>query len=81
MGKFTGRKRGMSQYAFGKATDPDFDEAAEEVTQALAREGFGVLTEIDVAATLKVKLGLDRPLHRMLGACNPEFASHALAAV
>lgn len=70
----------MGQYAFGKATDLGFDEAVDKITQALAREGFGVLTEIDVAATLKKKLGLERPPYKILGACNPQFAARALEA-
>jgi uncharacterized protein (DUF302 family) len=70
----------MSQYAFGKTTDLGFDQATQKVTQALAAEGFGVLTEIDVAATLKKKLGIERPPYKILGACNPQFASRALEA-
>ncbi len=68
----------MSKYAFGKTVDLTFEQATEAVTQALAREGFGVLTEIDVAATLKKKLGLERPPYKILGACNPQFAARAL---
>jgi uncharacterized protein (DUF302 family) len=55
-----------------------YEQAIEAVTQALAKEGFGVLTEIDVAATLKKKLNLDRAPYKILGACNPQFAARAL---
>lgn len=68
----------MSKYVFGKTIDMEHAKAVEAVTQALAKEGFGVLTEIDVAATLKKKLGIDRPPYRILGACNPQFAARAL---
>lgn len=68
----------MSKYAFGKTVGLSFEQATEAVTQALAKEGFGVLTEIDVAATLKKKLGLERPPYKILGACNPQFAARAL---
>lgn len=69
-----------SKYAFGKTVNLGFDEAVARVTQALAKEGFGVLTEIDVAATLKKKLDLDTKPYRILGACNPQFAHQALEA-
>ncbi|MCD6040711.1 MAG: hypothetical protein K0R40_314 [Burkholderiales bacterium] len=70
----------MSKYAFGKTVDMGFDQAVAAVTQALAQEGFGVLTEIDVAATLKKKLNLERAPYKILGACNPQFAAQALEA-
>jgi uncharacterized protein (DUF302 family) len=54
------------------------DEAEVAVRAALADQGFGVLTEIDIAATLKAKLGVDRPALKILGACNPSFAHQAL---
>lgn len=70
----------MSQYAFGKTVNASFDDAVKRVTEELAKEGFGVLTEIDVAATLKKKLGKDMPPYRILGACNPQFAHRAIEA-
>jgi uncharacterized protein (DUF302 family) len=69
-----------SKYAFGKPVAMRFDQALERVTAELAKEGFGVLTEIDVAATLKKKLGKDMPPYKILGACNPQFAHRALEA-
>lgn len=57
-----------------------FDEAIEKVTEELKKEGFGILTEIDVQATLKKKLDVDFRKYRILGACNPSFAHKALQA-
>lgn len=69
----------MSQYTFGGVVDDDFDTVHELVIQALAREGFGVLTEIDVSATMKAKLQKDVPAYRIIGACNPPLAYEAIA--
>ncbi len=68
-----------SKYAFGKTVSMSFDEVVRRAVEALGKEGFGVLTDIDVAATLKKKLGVDVPPYRILGACNPQFAHQALA--
>ncbi len=67
-------------YYFAKTIDASFEDAIARTKAALAEHGFGVLSEIDVAATLKAKLGEDMPAYRILGACNPRFAHRALQA-
>jgi len=67
-------------YYFSRKIDAGFDEAVERVTKALKEQGFGILTEIDVGATLKKKLDVDFRPFRILGACNPPFAYKALQA-
>jgi uncharacterized protein (DUF302 family) len=74
------RDDGDMSYYFVKAVNVGFDNAVARVTDELKREGFGVLTEIDVKETLKKKLNLDFRRYKILGACNPPFAYQALQA-
>lgn len=69
-----------TRYGFTTTVAGGFEQVVERVTQALKAEGFGVLTTIDAAATLKNKLGVDMPRYLILGACNPGFAHRALQA-
>jgi len=70
-----------SDFGFGKVVDVSFDDAIEKVTTELEKEGFGVLSDIDVAAKMKAKLDKDMPRYRILGACNPALAFQAISAV
>ena len=65
-------------YHFSKTIQCSFDDAIANVTEALKNEGFGILTEIDVQATIKKKLNVDFRKYKILGACNPPFAYDAL---
>lgn len=67
-------------YGFSITLSGGFDEVVNRVTDALKVEGFGVLSEIDVQATLKAKLGVKKPPYKILGACNPSLANKALEA-
>ena len=67
-------------YYFGKTLEIGFEEAVNRVIEELKKEGFGILTDIDVRATLKKKLNVDFKNYRILGACNPPFAYQALQA-
>jgi uncharacterized protein (DUF302 family) len=65
-------------YYIGRTVAAGFDDTVTRVVEALKKEGFGVLTDIDVAATLKQKLGIEFRKYRILGACNPSLAHKAL---
>lgn len=67
-------------YSFNKTVDMSFDNAINKVTEELKKEGFGVLTDIDVQSTLKKKIDVDFRRYRILGVCNPHFAYKALQA-
>jgi len=66
------------KYYFNKSLEITFDEAVAKVAEQLKKEGFGILTEIDVKKTLKKKLDVDFKQYKILGACNPHFAYQAL---
>ena len=68
------------EYYFNKTITDSFENAIQKVTEALKKEGFGILTEIDLKATLKKKLDVDFYNYTILGACNPPFAYKALLA-
>jgi len=70
-----------SDFGFGKIVNLGFDAAIAQVTAELEKEGFGVLSDIDVAAKMKAKLDKDMPRYRILGACNPKLAFQAISAV
>ncbi len=67
-------------YYFSKTLNTDFDTAITRVSEELKKEGFGILTEIDVKETFKKKLDVDFRKYRILGACNPNFAFEAIKA-
>ncbi len=68
------------KYGFSKTVDLPYEKAIERITEELKKEGFGVLTEIDVKETLKKKLNVDFKKYKILGACNPPIAHNALLA-
>tara|TARA_R110002050_G_scaffold200990_1_gene336058 strand:- start:5029 stop:5457 length:429 start_codon:yes stop_codon:yes gene_type:complete len=75
----TQKNKKMSYY-FNKTINGTFEEVIDKVTKGLKEEGFGILTDIDISATLKKKLDVDFKKYRILGACNPPYAYKALQA-
>jgi uncharacterized protein (DUF302 family) len=67
-------------YYYSKTVQGSFDETIEKITDNLKKEGFGIITQIDVTKTMKDKLNVDFKKYRILGACNPPFAYKALQA-
>lgn len=78
VGATAGRWNKKMSHYFSKTLATDFDDAVERVTEALKREGFGIITEIDVKDTFRKKIGVDFRDYRILGACNPALAHEAL---
>ena len=74
------KERIEMSYYFSKTIDMPFEQAIAKVVEILNSEGFGILSQIDVKATLKKKLDVDMPGYMILGACNPHFAFRALQA-
>ena len=68
----------MMKYGFSKKVNLSFEQAVERITEEMKKEGFGVLTEIDVKETMKKKLNVDFKKYKILGACNPPIAHKAL---
>lgn len=67
-------------YSFKTSVDGDMEQVEARVVEALKKEGFGILTQIDVQATMKAKLGIDKRPYKILGACNPPLANQAIDA-
>jgi uncharacterized protein (DUF302 family) len=74
------QRRTIMEYCFAKTVTLAFEQTVEKVTEALKKEGFGIITEIDIKETLKKKLDVEFGKYRILGACNPRFAYKALQA-
>ncbi len=68
----------MADYSYNKELELDFDIVINKVTEELSKEGFGILTDIDVKKTLKEKIGVDYKNYHILGACNPNYAYEGL---